>query len=117
MALIAESLVEEWLNRQHFFTICGSKKGVGEIDLLGIRFNGSAPVEGWHVEVQVSFNPIGYISKLPKDLQEKHHKKPSSAWQRPPDVITRCANDWVNKKFTAPAKVKFRASLWSGIHW
>ena len=38
MALLAESLVDEWLNRQGFFTIRGIKHGVGEIDLLGVRF-------------------------------------------------------------------------------
>jgi len=37
MALLAESLVDEWLNRQGFFTIRGVKHGVGEIDLLAIR--------------------------------------------------------------------------------
>jgi len=35
--LLAESLVDEWLNRQGFFTIRGVKHGVGEIDLLAIR--------------------------------------------------------------------------------
>lgn len=34
MALLGESLVEEWLNREGFFTIRGVKHGVGEMDLL-----------------------------------------------------------------------------------
>jgi hypothetical protein len=37
MAILAESLVEEWLNREGFFTVRGVKHGVGEIDLLAIR--------------------------------------------------------------------------------
>jgi len=37
MALLAESLVDEWLNRQGFFTVRGIKHGVHEIDLLGVR--------------------------------------------------------------------------------
>ena len=69
MALLAESLVDEWLNRQGFFTIRGIKHGVGEIDLLGVRPNG-AGLEGWNVEVKASFRPIGYISPLEqKSLQ------------------------------------------------
>jgi hypothetical protein len=32
MALLAEEIVEEWLNRQGYFTIRGIKKGVHEID-------------------------------------------------------------------------------------
>jgi hypothetical protein len=46
VALVAESLVEEWLNRQNFFTIRGVKHGIDEIDLLAIK--ASAPVEGFH---------------------------------------------------------------------
>jgi hypothetical protein len=34
VALLAESLVEERLNRQNFFTIRGVKHGIDEIDLL-----------------------------------------------------------------------------------
>jgi hypothetical protein len=37
VALLAESLVEEWLNRMGFFTVRGIRRGVGEIDLLGVR--------------------------------------------------------------------------------
>ncbi|SDJ83953.1 hypothetical protein SAMN05428973_106364 [Duganella sp. OV510] len=32
MALLAESLVDEWLNRKGFFIVRGLKHGVGEID-------------------------------------------------------------------------------------
>ena len=34
MALLAEALVEEWLNRTGYFTIRGIKAGNDEIDLL-----------------------------------------------------------------------------------
>ena len=33
MALLAEEIVEEWLNRQGYFTIRGVKVGVHEMDL------------------------------------------------------------------------------------
>jgi hypothetical protein len=48
MALLAESLVEEWLNRKGYFTIRGLKHGLGEMDLLAVRPE-SAGVIGWHV--------------------------------------------------------------------
>ncbi len=35
MALLAEPLVDEWLNRKGFFTLRGIKHRVREIDLLG----------------------------------------------------------------------------------
>ncbi len=58
MAILAESLVEEWLNREGFFTIRGVKHGIEEIDVLAIRHEPEAPVIGWHVEVQASFRPL-----------------------------------------------------------
>ena len=39
MALLGEQLVDEWLNRIGFFTLRGIKRGVHEIDLLGIRMS------------------------------------------------------------------------------
>jgi hypothetical protein len=64
MALLAEILVEEWLNRKGYFTIRGVKHGLGEMDLLAVRPQ-SDGVVGWHVEVTVSFRPIGYIAPEP----------------------------------------------------
>ena len=59
MALLAESLVEEWLNRQGFFTIRGVRAGVDELDLLAVRpSKNSNGLEARHVEVQMSVNPI-----------------------------------------------------------
>ena len=37
MSLLAEAVVEEWLNRQGYFTIRGIKLGNDEIDILAIR--------------------------------------------------------------------------------
>jgi hypothetical protein len=69
MALLAEQLVNEWLNRHGFFTLHGIKIGVDEIDLLGVRAT-KGRLEGWHVECQVSFRPVAYISKLSREQQE-----------------------------------------------
>jgi Holliday junction resolvase-like predicted endonuclease len=38
MALLAEEIVEEWLNRQGYFTIRGIRLGVNEIDLVAVKF-------------------------------------------------------------------------------
>ena len=37
MSLLGEEVVEEWLNRNGYFTIRGIKVGVDEIDILAIR--------------------------------------------------------------------------------
>src|SRR5215217_3237473 len=72
MALVAEALVEEWLNRKGYFTIRGAKIGQGEIDLLAVSFRGP---DALHVEVSVSARAIGYISgppiakKSPEDIK------------------------------------------------
>lgn len=57
MALLAEELVEEWLNRKGYFTIRGVKLGVHEIDLLAIRPS-DAGLECRHLEVQASVRPL-----------------------------------------------------------
>ena len=36
MAQIDEQLIEEWLNRQRYFTIRGAKVGNAELDLLAV---------------------------------------------------------------------------------
>lgn len=116
MALLAESLVEEWLNRQGFFTIRGLKHGVGEMDILAVK-----PVEeallGWHVEVQVSVRPIGYISKLTKEQAKVAGIARTSAKTRNEEEIRVSAPQWVEAKFRAKDKVKMRERLWPGVKW
>ena len=104
MALLDEQLVEEWLHRQNFFTIRGVKCGVDEIDLLAIR---PAPegLECWHVEVQVSYRPIGYIGG------------DTNARRRTPDELRAGVTQWVEKKFTNPRKIKRRDEILDGGKW
>ncbi len=113
MALLGESLVEEWLNRGGFFTIRGVKHGVDEMDLLAIKPQDDRRVIGWHVEVQISFRPIGFIGKLGKDSGST----PSSARKRTPEEIETCARRWVEAKFRAPDKKRVRDRLWPGVTW
>ena len=71
MALLAEEIVEEWLNRQGYFTIRGVKIGVHEIDLLAIRPSHDGEMECRHIEAQASIRPVSHISVLPKALRDK----------------------------------------------
>jgi hypothetical protein len=116
MALLAEMLVDEWMNRKGFFTVRGLKDGVAEIDLLGVRPS-EGKLEAWHVEVQASFRPIGYISKLTPELARRLGKAPTSAWRRSPSVVKQCAAAWVHNKFQHPKKHKARERAWPGLRW
>ena len=51
MALLGEEVVEEWLNRNGYFTIRGIKVGVDEIDILAIRPTPDRQHECRHIEV------------------------------------------------------------------
>lgn len=113
MALLAESLVEEWLNRNGFFTIRGVKHGVGEMDLLAIRPDTAGIVRGWHVEVQASFRPMGYIAKRTPEMGGSA----TSAKTRTPEEIELCAREWVAAKFFHEEKQRVRESLWPGVEW
>ncbi len=116
MALLAETLVDEWLNRQGFFTMRGLKHGVHEIDLLGVRLEKGLP-EAWHVEVQVSMRPIGYIAPLLPKFIPEFAKSKTSAKSRPQEIIAPCVEAWVDKKFLSPGKEKVRDLKWPGCQW
>ena len=117
MALLAEELVEEWLNRTGFFTIRGIKEGVGEIDLLAVRPTSAPAVEGWHVEVQVGFRPLTYMTNLTPRLAKRLNKARGSAYKRDSEMLDECVSAWIGKKFDDPRKLKRRESLWPGVEW
>jgi hypothetical protein len=104
MALLDEQLVEEWLNRQNFFTMRGIKSGVDEIDLLAIRPSPEG-MECWHVEVQISYRPVGYIGG------------DTNARKRTKKELRAGVEQWVAKKFTSPKKVKRRNEILSDASW
>jgi len=105
MALIDEQLVEEWLNRQNFFTMRGIKSGIDEIDLLAVRHNNDNTVDYWHTEVQVSFRPIGYIGG---DTNARRRSK-----QEIHDGVVQ----WVDKKFKGKRKVDRRNDILPKANW
>jgi len=116
MAILAESVVEEWLNRAGYFTIRGARFGVGEIDLLAVH-QGASGLEGRHVEVQVSTRPIAYISPLTDAQAKQYGKARTTAWARPPEVLAVSVAAWVEKKFNSPDKVKARNKAWAKLPW
>lgn len=116
MALLAETLVDEWLNRNNFFTMRGLKHGVHEIDLLGIQLN-KINYTARHVEVQVSLRPIGYIAPLLPQYVPSFAKSKTSAKVRPPEIMKTSVEAWVQKKFTTPDKVRVREEKWPGCKW
>ncbi len=101
MALIAEELVEEWLNREGFFTIRGIKAGRAEMDLLAIKLKPGGQLDCRHVEVQVSVGPIGYIANYKIKSARKRNKREMRSEARA----------WVEKKFKASSKQKVRNDL------
>lgn len=104
MALIAEAVVEEWLNRQGYFTIRGLKKGNDEIDLLALRVIGNK-IERIHFEVQVSIKPVSYISGLSKELQTEFKIMGSrNASKRNSGQMKKSVNEWVEKKYKSRKK-------------
>jgi len=105
MALLAEELVEEWLNRQGYFTIRGIKVGVDEIDLLAIRYDPSGHPQCRHIEVQASIRPVSYLTKIPKD-QLTAGQASTSSKKRSEKLLQICVKDWVWKKFMNPKKTK-----------
>ena len=114
MALLAEELVEEWLNRQGFFTIRGIKVGGGhEIDLLGVRPTSSG-LECRHVEVQASVRPASYLTSLPKAVQRNTGRGAHSAKLRSEEELRQGVREWIEKKFDRPDTQRIKRRLAPG---
>jgi hypothetical protein len=79
MSLLAETLVEEWFNRGHYFTIRGLKDTIDEIDLLAIKNLGNSKWDCIHCEVQVGVRPVTYISRLTKELMTEMNVKAANS--------------------------------------
>ena len=112
MALLAEEIVEEWLNRQGYFTIRGIKMGVQEIDLLAVKWSADGKAECRHIEIQASMRPISYISRVPKEGQ-KAGRAANSAKRSDEELVTGVA-EWVEKKFRRSDKRTLMSKLWQG---
>lgn len=114
MSLLAEEVVEEWLNRDGFFTIRGVKVGVYEMDILAIRPQADGGHQCRHVEVQVSINPISYISKVSAAERKRTGIAAHNAKKRELPLLRKGVQEWVDGKFDLPEKVRLRASLCPG---
>ena len=114
MSLLGEEVVEEWLNRNGYFTIRGIKVGVDEIDILAIRPCPDGKYECRHIEVQVSINPISYITKVPVAIRKQTGIGPHNAKRRDVAQLTQGVHEWVEAKFNQPRKVQLRNSLCPG---
>ena len=112
MSLLAETIVEEWLNRQGYFTIRGIKLGHHEIDFLAVKPQGNGAIECRHIEVQASMRPASYISKVPKRFQ-KAGRAANSATRSETELVEGVA-EWVQKKFRENKKIALMQSLCSG---
>ena len=86
MSLLAEVVVEEWLNRNGYFTIRGIRLGCNEVDLIAIKVGPGGVTERRHIEVQTSSRPVGYlVRKSARKLSE--------------DKLATATREWVKKKF------------------
>ena len=114
MSLLGEEVVEEWLNRNGYFTIRGIKVGVDEIDILAIRPLPDGRHECRHVEVQVSINAISYITKVPAAIRKQTGIGAHNAKKRDTAQLTQGVREWIEAKFNQPRKVQLRNRLCSG---
>ncbi len=112
MALLAEEIVEEWLNRHGFFTIRGARTGASEIDILAVRpsTNGN---ECRHLEVQASSNPISFLTPATKAAR-KGGLGAYSPKARTAEFMRACVDEWCEKKYLSPKTASLRAQLAPG---
>jgi len=114
VSLLAEEVVEEWLNRDGYFTIRGAKVGVYEMDILAIRPLVNNRHECRHIEVQASINPISYITKVPAAVRKQTGIAPHNAKKRELSLLRKGVQEWIDAKFNLPEKVKLLTQLCPG---
>ena len=96
----------------------GIRKGNQEIDLLAIKPVANGQIEARHVEVQVSFRPISYLSKLTDEqMASTGAKSRTSAKTRSSEVISVGIDRWVENKFRSKVKVDLREAIAGGLSW
>ena len=117
MALFAETLVEEWLNRRGGFTVRGAKAGLLEMDLLAVRHTEGAQPEAVHYEVQASTGPISWMTRWTPELQRKHGIGPNNARRRTDEEMSACVEAWIGKKFRDDRVEGARRRLWPDAEW
>ncbi len=100
MAKLAEQYVAEFLNREGFATIQGVRKGNNEWDVLAIRVS-TGHIEAKHVEVQVSYDPVSYLSN-------------QNARKRSEADLQADIKLWMEKKFTGDRIVAIRKLFYPG---
>ena len=109
MALLAEQIVEEWLNRHAFFTIRGARAGASEIDILAVR-PATAGLLCRHLEVQASSNPMSFLTPATKAAR-KSGMGAYSPKARAPELMRACVDEWCEKKYFSPRTVGLREEL------
>ncbi len=109
---MAEQIVEEWLNRQGFFTIRGARVRNCEMDLLAIRPSENG-MECWHYEVQASLRPVSYICAA-SAAQRREGVAPHSAKRRQKSDMQAAVLEWVQRKFTNDHVKAARQRLYEG---
>jgi hypothetical protein len=99
MALIAETIVEEYHNYLGYFTIRGVKKGSDEMDLLAIKVSNKNKIEALHIEVQVSHKPVRYISDFIAELHVAG-RSTSHAANRTEEELRQCCQAGSKRNLT-----------------
>ena len=115
---VAKQLVEEWFNRQGFFTVRACRKGHGSFGLLGVRSGMDQQIEGVHCEVHIAFRPVAYVSKLTDaDIKKLGVKEGSynHPKRRPDKMLAANVAAWAAKKFSGAEKTQLRNEVWPDL--
>jgi hypothetical protein len=68
-----------------------------------------------HIEVQVSINPISYITKVPSAIRKQTGIGAHNAKKRDLEQLTQGVKEWINAKYDLPRKKELRQNLCSGF--
>ncbi len=119
MPVLAETLVEEWLNQQSFLMVRSVLDGFDEMGVLAVRLRLSerSKPEAWHVEVQSSFRPMNYLTPLTRRIRTEIGTGAGTAVVRTPAMVRECVEEWIKKKYENPREVQYRNYFYPRAVW
>src|SRR5687768_13272063 len=100
MAKLSEDYVVEFLHRQGYAVVRGARKGVNEWDIFAIKV-ATGSIEARHVEVQVSYDPVSYLSS-------------GNARRRSDAEVESDMGKWLEKKFVGEKVRTIRDFFYKG---
>jgi hypothetical protein len=111
VALLAEEIVEEWLNREGYFAMRRIKLGVQEMGLLDRYVQRPEDLECPTLKCERRFGPSAMSPAYPKLSSRQRAARPAAPKHARSEELRHGIIEWITKKYDHPKKQRVRNQL------